>query len=148
MAKLDVKFIRESLPGRWDVDVIVNDKKVANLVMDWPDAFGLMIGVEPGKMVPLEVTVQEGVKQVAMAGWRSDVQKWYGHWYNDKGGYGELQYTYQEGNTLFGYIHDVPAEGADPVEWSISCEVVDHDHFIYRYIGMKGTRTLHATRIK
>ena len=108
MAKLDVKFIRESLPGKWNIDIIVDGKKVANLIMDWPDAFGLCIGVEPGKFVSEEVTVEKGVRQIAMAGWRSDVQKWYGHWYNDKGGYGELQYTYQEGNTLYGYIHDVP----------------------------------------
>jgi hypothetical protein len=24
----------------------------------------------------------------------------------------------------------------------------DHDHFIYRYFGVKGTKELHATRIK
>jgi hypothetical protein len=148
MAKLDVKFIRESLTGKWGVDVVVNGNKVTHLIMDWPDAFGLAIGVEPGKVVPLDCTVQEGVKQIAMAGWRSDVQKWYGHWYNNKGGYGELQYTYQEGNTLFGYIHDVPADGADPVEWAVAVEIPDHDHFIYRYFGVKGTRELHAKRVK
>ncbi len=52
--------------------------------MDWPDAFGLCLGVEPGKFVSEEVTVEKGVRQIAMAGWRSDVQRWYGHWYNDK----------------------------------------------------------------
>jgi hypothetical protein len=148
MAKLDVKFIRKALTGKWDIDVVVDGKKVSHLIMDWPDAFGLCIGVEPGKFVSEEVTVEKGVKQIAMAGWRCDVQKWYGHWYNDKGGYGELQYTYQEGNTLYGYIHDVPADGADPVEWSVAVEIPDHDHFIYRYFGVKGTKELQAKRIK
>jgi hypothetical protein len=32
MAKLDVKFIRESLTGRWDIDVIVGGQKVSHLI--------------------------------------------------------------------------------------------------------------------
>jgi hypothetical protein len=59
MAKLDVKFIRESLTGKWDIDIIVGGNKVSNLIMDWPDAFGLCIGVEPGKFVLEEVTVEK-----------------------------------------------------------------------------------------
>ena len=30
------------------------------------------------------------------------------------------------------YIHDVPADGADPVEWAVACEIPDRDHFIYQ----------------
>lgn len=148
MAKLDVKFIREALVGKWDVEIVVNGQHVSNIVMDWPDAFGLCIGVEPGKMVPEDCTVEAGLKMIAFAGWRSDIQRWYGHWYNNRGGYGELQYTHQEGNTLCGYIHEVASDGADPVEWSIACEVADdHNSFIYRYVGVKGTKELHAKRI-
>ena len=91
MAALDVKFIRESLAGRWDVAIKANGKPVGNTIMDWPDAFGLCLGVEPGKFVPAEVSVDANVRQIAMAGWRSDVGRWFGHWYNDKGGYGELR---------------------------------------------------------
>ena len=148
MAALDVKFIRESLAGKWDVAIKVNGKPAGNTIMDWPDAFGLCLGVEPGKFVPAEVSVDANVRQIAMAGWRSDVGRWFGHWYNDKGGYGELQYTYMEGDTLYGYIHEVPVEGADPIEWSVSVKVIDHDNFHYQYVGVKGTKELVAKRVK
>jgi len=59
MAKLDVKFIREALAGRWDIDVFVGDQRASHLVMDWSDAFGLCIGVDPGKFVSEEVPVEK-----------------------------------------------------------------------------------------
>jgi len=37
---------------------------------------------------------------------------------------------------------------AGPVEWSVAVEISDHDHFIYRYFGVKGNKELYATRIK
>ncbi len=33
MAKLDVKFIREALAGKWDIDVVVGGKKVPHLII-------------------------------------------------------------------------------------------------------------------
>jgi len=65
MAKLDVKFIRESLAGKWDIDVFVGGQKVSHLVMNWPDAFGFCLGVEPGKLVSQEVTIEKGLRQIA-----------------------------------------------------------------------------------
>jgi hypothetical protein len=93
--------------------------------------------------------VQDNVRQVAIAGWRSDIKRWCDPWYNEKGGCGELQWTSVVGDTLYGFCHDIPEEDADPIEWTASCKLVDHDNFIYKLVGVqKGTVEVVAKRVK
>jgi hypothetical protein len=75
-------------------------------------------------------------------------KKWCDPWFNDKGGYGELQWTSVKGDTVYGFCREVPEEDADAIEWMVSCKMVNNDNFIYTLRNAKKTVEAAGKRIK
>jgi hypothetical protein len=150
MSALNAKLFRDYFGGTWDCSISENGKPIGNAVLSWPEAFGKCLGTPPGRVVPEFAGLQDSavVAQVAIAGWRSDIKRWCDPWYNEKGGYGEVQWTSIQGDTLYGFCHEIKEEDADPIEWVISLKMLDQDHFNYNLISFKGTMEVVGKRTR
>jgi len=155
MAELTAKLFRDYFGGSWTGRIAKNGEFQREIEFNWPEAFGKLssFGTEPGMIVPPGLGVQDNTRQIAISGWRSDTRRWCAHWYNEFGGYGELQWLSQEevnGVTiLHGSLHECKQESDDPTDHTALCEMYDQDHFKYTIqSSRKGLTEIGATRIR
>jgi len=155
MAELTADIFRDYFGGSWLGRVTKNGEFQREIVLNWPQAFGMnaAFGTEAGMMVPPGLAIQDDTPQIAISGWRCDRHSWHAHWYNEFGGYGELQWTSQEvvnGVTkLHGSLHECKQECDDPTDHFATCEMIDHDNFKYStQSSRKGITEIVASRIR
>jgi hypothetical protein len=155
MAELTAKLFRDFFGGGWSGRITKNGEFQREIVFNWPKAFGKFssFGTEAGLMVPPGLGVQDNTRQVAISGWRSDTRRWCAQWYNEFGGYGELQWISQEevnGKTvLHGSLHECKQESDDPTDHIAQCEIYDQDNFKYTIQSFrKGIVEIDARRIR
>jgi hypothetical protein len=137
MAELSSKIFRDVFGGSWLGRISKNGEFQSEVVFNWPVLSGNFssLGTEPGLMVPFGGGVLDETRQVAISGWRSDIRRWVHVWYNEFGGYGELQWTSQEVvdnvTILHGFSHECKQESDNPTDHIIMCELYDNDNFKY-----------------
>lgn len=155
MPELNAELFRNYFGGSWHARITKNGEFQREIVFNWPELKGKFssLGVGPGMIVPPDLGIQDNTRQVAIAGWRSDIRCWQARWYNEFGGFGELQWTSQEvinGITLiFGSLHECKQEGDDPTNHIALCEMFDHDNFRYTIQSFrKGVLEIEARRIR
>lgn len=155
MAQLTPELFRDYFGGSWSGKVSKDGEFQRVIVFNWPEAFGKYssFGTEAGMIVPQGLSVQDDTRQIAISGWRSDIRRWYSHWYNEYGGFGELQWVSQhvvEGITiLHGILNECKQESDDPTLHIARCELYDQDHFRYSIqSSSKGLTEIVATRIQ
>ena len=137
MAELTAQLFRDYFGGSWMGRITKNGEFQREILFNWPEAFGKFsaLGTEAGMMVPPGLGVQDDTRQIAISGWRSDIRRWCAHWYNEFGGYGELQWISQhvvEGITvLHGTLQECKQESDDLTLHIAYCELYDQDNFKY-----------------
>jgi hypothetical protein len=155
MAELTAKLFRDYFGGSWCGKVSKNGEFQREVVFNWPKAFGTFscFGTGEGLVVPPGLCVQDNTRQVAISGWRSDTRRWCTHWYNEFGGYGELQWISQDEvngvTVLHGSLHECKQETDDPTDHSAICEIYDQANFKYTISSFrKGLVEIVARRIR
>ena len=155
MAELTAKLFRGYFGGSWLGRISKNGEFQREIIFNWPEALGKFssIGIDEGMIVPPGFGIQDNTRQVAIAGWRNDTRSWCAEWYNEFGGYGELQFTSQEvidGVTvLHGSLHECKQESDDPTDHIAMCEMYDQDTFKYSTRSFrKGLVEIVARRIR
>ena len=137
MAELTPNIFRDLFAGSWSGKITKNGEFQREIVFNWPKAFGKYssLGTEQGMMVPPCTGSLDNTKQITIAGWRSDIRRWGHIWYNEFGGFGEVQWTSQDvvnGVTvLYGFGHECKQETDDPTDHIVMCEMFDKDNFKY-----------------
>ena len=112
MAELSAKLFRGYFGGSWLAKITRNGEFQREIVFNWPAPFGKLssLGIEEGILAPPYSGALDDTKQVAIAGWRSDIRRWGHIWYNEFGGFGEVQWTSQDVDdgvtVLYGFGHD------------------------------------------
>ena len=155
MAELTAKLFRDFFEGSWSGKITKNGEFQREIVFNWPKAFGKYssLGTEEGMLVPPNRGALDDTRQVAIAGWHSDVRRWIQTWHNEFGGYGEIQWTSQElidGKTvLYGFGHECKQESDDRTDHILMCEMIDLDNFKYTIRSFrKGLLEINFNRIK
>ena len=155
MPELTATIFRDFLAGSWTGKVSKNGNFEREIIFNWPKAFGKFsaVGIEDGVTAPPNAGTLDDTKQVSIAGWQSDTRRWRHIWYNEFGGFGELQWTSQNVvngiNVLYGFGHECKQESDDPTEHILMCEMYDKDNFKYTIQSFKkGILEIVATRIK
>lgn len=155
MAELTAKLFREYFGGSWIGRITKNGEFQREVVFNWPELRGKFssLGVEAEKMAPPGLGIQDNTRQIAIAGWRSDIRRWSAQWYNEFGGYGELQWSSKDvvnGVTvLYGSLHECKQESDDPTDHIAMCELFDQDNFRYTNRSFrKGILEIVARRIR
>ena len=155
MAQLTAKLFRDYFGGSWSGRITKNGEFQREIIFNWPEAFEKFSSIGPvaGRMVPPGLGVQDNTRQVAIAGWRCDTNSWCAQWYNEFGGYGELQFTSQEAiegvSVLYGALHECKQESDDPTDHIAMCEMYDQDNFKYSIRSFrKGLLEIVARRIR
>lgn len=137
MAELTATLFREYFGGSWSGKITRNGEFQREIVFNWPEAFGKFssLGTEEGKMVPPGRGSLDNTRQVAIAGWRSDLRRWIQVWHNEFGGHGEIQWTSLEEvdgiTVIYGFGHECKQECDDPTDHIVMCELLDQDNFKY-----------------
>jgi len=154
MAALTAKLFRDYFGGSWSGRITKNGEFQREIEFTWPNAFGKYssLGIEEGLVVPPGMGFQDNTKQIAISGWRNDTRSWCAQWYNEFGGYGELQWTsleVVEGVTvLHGLLHECKQECDVPTDHVAMCEMTDQDNFKYTIQSYrKGITEIVARRI-
>jgi len=135
VAELTAKIFRDIFGGSWLGRISKDGEFQREVVFNWPELGGKYssLGTESGLMVPHGGGVLDNTKQVAIAGWRSDIRRWCHEWYNEFGGYGELQWSSKEVidnvTILYGFGHECKQECDDPTDHIAMCELYDNDNF-------------------
>ena len=155
MAALTAKLFRDYFGGSWSCKVTKNGEFQREIIFNWPHAFGKYssLGTGEGLVVPDGSGVLDNTSQIAIAGWRSDIQRWCYTWHNEFGGSGELQWTSQDEinqvSVLYGFVHECKQEGDDPTEHIAMCEMYNQNKFKYTIQSYrKGLIEIVATRIR
>lgn len=155
MAQLTANIFRDLFAGSWSCRITKNGTFQREIVLNWPASFGKFssLGTEDGKVVPPNSGPLDDTRQVAVAGWRSDIRRWCHTWYNEFGGFGELQWTSQEivnGITvLYGFGFECKQESDDLTDHIIMCELYDPDNFKYTIRSFRrGILEIVARRIR
>jgi len=155
MAELTAELFREFFGGSWSCVLTRNGEFKRQVVFNWPELSGKFssLGTGPGFMVPPGGGALDDTRQVAISGWRHDVRRWVDTWYNEFGGYGEIQWTSQEVvnniTILYGFCHECKQETDGMTDHIIMCELFDHDNFKYTLRSYrKGVLEIFATRIR
>jgi hypothetical protein len=155
MAELTAKLFRDYFGGSWLLNIAKNGDFQREIVLNWPEAFEKYssLGTEEEFVVPPNSGPLDNTRQLAIAGWRSDVRRWVHTWHNEFGGFGELQWTSQEEveglTVLHGFIHECKQEGDDPTSHVIKCEMFDKNNFKYTISSFrKGLTEIVARRLK
>lgn len=155
MAALTAKLFRDYFGGSWSGKITKNGEFQREVVFNWPEAFGKFssIGTESGLFVPPHSGGLDDTRQVSIAGWRCDIRRWYAQWYNEFGGYGELQWISQDEVNgvivLHGSLHECKQETDDPTDHIALCEMYDQDNFKYTFQSFrKGIVEIVARRIR
>ena len=154
MAILTAKLFRDYFGGSWSGKITKNGEFQRDVIFNWPQSYGKFssLGAEAGLLVPPGIGVLDDTRQIAIAGWRSDIHRWCYTWHNEFGGSGELQWTSQEekkGVTiLYGFVHECKQESDDPTEHIVMCEMFNQNKFRYTLRSFrKGLLEIVATRI-
>jgi len=155
MPELTAKLFRDYFSGSWMGRIIKNGEFQREIEFNWPEAFGKFssIGTEAGMMVPPGFGIQDNTRQVAISGWRNDTRRWCAEWYNEFGGYGELQWLSQDEvngvTVLHGSLHECKQEYDDPTDHIAVCEMFDQNNFKYTVqSSRKGLVEIEARRIR
>lgn len=155
MAALTADLFRNYFGGTWLGKISKNGEFQREIEFNWPSAFNKFsaLGTEEKLFVPPNTGCLNNTKQVALAGWRSDVKRWSNVWHNEFGGYGEVQWTSQEvlnGTTIiYGFGHECKQETDDPTDHILMCEMIDQDNFKYTIQSFrKGVTEIEARRLK
>jgi len=155
MAELDAKLFRNYFGGSWLGSIKRNGEYSRDIVFNWPEAFGQFsaIGTEENTIALPGGGFYDDTKKVVTSGWRKDVKRWIISWYNEFGGYGEMQWTSYEVvdniKVIYGYGHECKQESDDPVDYIILCEMTDENNFKYILQSFrKGTIEIMAKRIR
>ncbi len=137
MAELTANIFRNFFAGSWCGKITKNGEFQRTLVFNWPKAFGRYssLGTEGGKFAPPNRGALDDTRQIALAGWRSDVRRWGQIWHNEFGGYGEIQWTSQEEvngiRVIYGFGRECKQESDDQTDHILMCELFDQDNFKY-----------------
>jgi len=155
MAQLTAKLFRDYFGGSWKGKIFKNGEFQREITFNWNKSFGEFsaIGVEVGYIVPPSNGAIDNTNQVSIAGWKSDVKRWYRTWYNEFGGYGELQWTSRakidNKTVLYGFVHECKQESDDCTEHIIQCEIIDKNHFKYTIQSFrKGIVIIEVKRVR
>jgi hypothetical protein len=155
VAELTAKIFRDTFGGSWSGRISKGGEFQREVVFNWPELGGKFssLGTESGLMVPPGGGVLDNTKQVAIAGWRSDIGRWCHQWYNEYGGYGELQWSSKSVidnvTILYGFGHECKQEGDDPTDHIAMCELYDKDNFKFTIRSFrKGLLEIVARRIR
>lgn len=137
MAPLTAKLFRDYFGGSWLGRITKNGEFLREITFNWNTAFGeySAIGIEEGSFAPYSSGIIDNTNQISVTGWRSDVKRWCATWYNQFGGYGELQWVSQEvvknRTVLFGFIHECKQESDCLTNHVVECEIIDQNNFVY-----------------
>jgi len=137
MAQLTAKLFRDYFGGSWLGKITKNGEFLREVTFNWNKVFGeySSIGAEEGFVAPYSSGAIDNTNQISAAGWRNDVKRWYITWYNEFGGYGELQWVSQEivnnRTVLYGFIQECKQETDCLTDHIVECEIIDQDNFIY-----------------
>jgi len=155
MAKLTATLFRDFFGGSWSGKIYKNGEFQREIVFNWPVTGGnfSFLGTDEGLIVPPGGGILDNTKQVSIAGWRNDLGRWCDTWFNEFGGYGELQWTSQEKvngiTVIYGFVHESKQESDDPTEHVARCELIDQDNFKYIIQSFrKGLLEIVARRIR
>jgi hypothetical protein len=155
MPELTANLFRDYFSGSWSGKITKNGDFQREIKFNWPNAFEKYssLGTEEGLIVPPGFGIQDNTRQIAIAGWRDDKRSWCAQWYNEFGGYGELQWTSMEvvnGITvLHGSLHECKQESDVPTDHVAMCEMFDHDNFKYTIQSLrKGLTEITARRVR
>jgi hypothetical protein len=155
MAELTAKLFREHFGGSWSGKITRNGEFQREVVFNWPELQGNFssLGTGEGLAVPPYSGALDDTRQIAIAGWRSDIRRWGHVWHNEFGGYGEMQWTSQEEvnglPVIYGFGHECKQEGDDPTDHIAMCELFDKDNFKYTIRSFrKGLLEIVARRIR
>lgn len=155
MAQLTAKLFRDYFGGSWSGKISKDGEFQREIVFDWPVAFGKFsaFGTEAGLMVPQGFGALDNTRQITISGWRGDVRSWHTYWYNEFGGYGNLEWTSLEvvdGVTIiYGSLHECKQESDDPTDHIATCEMYDLQNFKYTLCSFKkGLTEIVAKRIR
>jgi len=155
MARVTANIFRNFFSGSWSCKISRNGLFQRDIFLQWPQAFEKFssLGTSEGLVVPQGQGVLDDTRQIAIAGWRSDLQRWCFTWFNEFGGSGELQWTSQEEingvKVLYGFVHESKQESDDPTEHIIRCKIVDEDNFTYTIRSFrKGVVEIVARRVR
>lgn len=155
MAKLTAKLFRDNFGGSWIGKITKNGEFQREITFNWNKCFGEFsaIGVEAGFIVPPCSGALDNSNQISVGGWRSDVKRWCRTWYNEYGGYGELEWSSQElidGKTvLYGFLHECKQESDDCTNHIAKCEIIDKNNLKYTIQSFrKGLVEIDVKRIR
>ena len=155
MAELTANLFREYFAGSWLAQVFRNSEYLRDIEFNWPQAFGSYsaIGSEEGSKVPSGGGFHDNSNKITVAGWRQDTKRWCISWYNEFGGYGEMQWASQEildgVMILYGFGHECKQESDDLTHHIISCEIKDQENFKYTIRSFKkGLIEIKAKRMR
>lgn len=154
MAKLTADLFREYFGGSWQGRISKNGEFQREIEFNWPSAFNRFsaIGAEDGLRSPKSNGHLNNTSQVAIGGWRSDLNQWFNVWHNEFGGYGEIKWNSKEEvdgkTTIYGAVHECKQENDDITNHIIKCEIFDQDNFKYTIQSYrKGLTEIFAKRI-
>ena len=161
MAELTANLFRNYFGGSWLGKISRNGEYLRDIEFNWPEAFGRYssFGTEEGLRVPSGGGLLDDTRKVIVSGWQQAVKRWCITWYNEFGGYGEMQWTSQQTvngvNILYGFGHECKQESDDLTNHIISCEMTDQNNFKYTIrsfkkgiIEIKAKRTRMAKELK
>jgi len=154
MAELKAALFRDYFGGSWLGKIIKNGRFQREVVFNWPITFGKFssLGTKEGLVVPYGGAFDD-TKQITIAGWRANSKRWVISWYNEFGGYGEVQWTSQdelnEVKTIYGFGNECKQETSDITDHILKCEIIDQDNFKYTLQSFKkGLVEIVAHRIR
>ena len=154
MAELTTELVRDFFNGSWSGKVFINGEFINETIFNWTeksDRYSV-----PNVELEWKLLPESGNKTVKtnriIAVWRSDKRSWVNMWYNESGGYNELQWTSQEEvngiTVLFGHLRERNTEGELPTEYIAMCELINQNSFKYTILSYrKGILEMNAKRI-
>jgi len=155
MAELTADLFRNYFGGSWLGKITKNGEFRRDIVFNWPNAFDKFsaIGAEAGFVTPPGNGFNDNTNKVSVAGWRQDTKRWCITWFNEFGGYGQVQWTKQETinniTNIYGFCNECKQESDDLTNHIILCEMLDGDHFKYTISSFqKGLVEIQAKRIR
>ncbi len=153
MAAITAKLVRDYFKGSWSGKVFINGEFTNEIIFTWTEEseqYSVPNVKLDWKIMSDKLNIEEKDNRI-IAVWRSDKSSWVNMWYNESGGYNELQWTSQEklnGNTvLYGYLREINTEGEFPTEHIAMCELLDQEKFKYTILSYrKGILEMNAKR--